>query len=176
MKRVRKWIAVAAGLITVAGAPVAGLAAATRAGVSATGTGGSSVRCLDFAYRTTPVTTSSTTFTNVPGLRVDLASIFGQAVSVNLVLAGAEVQVRATATDAGGTRILRPGVAQLDPTTGRTRAFSFTFVDLGESGAVHGNTIRVQWRVLRGGATATLRRGDLMVLSQADVCSVGSPA
>src|SRR5919206_4218419 len=127
----RKWIAV--GAVVVAALAIGPLAFAASHGPSgsATGTGGSTVKCLDFAYRTTSVSTSSTSFTDVPGLEVGLASIFGQSVSANVVLAGAEVQVRAVATDAGGTRVLLPGVAQFDPTTGKTTAYSFTFVDKG---------------------------------------------
>lgn len=172
----RKWIAVGAVVVAALAIGPLAFAASHGPGGSATGTGGSTVKCLDFAYRTTSVSTSSTSFADVPGLEVGLASIFGQAVSANVVVAGAEVQVRAVATDAGGTRVLLPGVAQFDPTTGKTTAYSFTFVDNGESGAPHGNTIDIQWRVVHAGDTATLRRGDMTVLSEADACNFGSPA
>jgi len=34
----------------------------------------------------------------------------------------------------------------------------------------------VPWKVVNNGTTATLKRGDLTVLSQADACNFGNPA
>jgi len=124
------------------------------------------MNCQEFAWRNSSVSTSSTSFTTIAGLEVDVESVFGMTAPVSLVLSGAPVQVRVTDTSVGGTVNMQPGTANFDPTTGATSGFSFTFVDEGTA-APHLHTIEVQWKVLNSGTTATLRRGDASLLYEA---------
>lgn len=125
-----------------------------------TGGGGGQVACELFAYSTTAASTSSTSFTDIPGLTVSgtLAEAFTVQLSANF--GGTKVALQVTDTSIGGTSVLQPGVA-FAANTGSS--FSFTWV--GSNPAEHSHTFTAQWRVV-GSGTATFQRGDISLLYQ----------
>jgi len=123
---------------------------------------GSPASCLDWVAVNSPMTTTSTTWTNVPGMRVKdvLAQNFGTQVSGTFD--GSDVQVRVLDTFVGGTFPLAPGSTTTPGSSGPT-AFSFTWV--GTNPAEHQHTLQLQWRLPSGGS-ATMTAGDLTLLYQ----------
>ncbi len=150
-KRTRGWIVAAVAVAVLV--PV-GIAYAV------TTVNGSTVSCLDWAAQK-GVSTSSTTWKAVPGMRIadTLAENFQVQVSANL--SGAPVQLRVTDTFVGGTFPLRPGATTFSPSSG-SHAFSFDWV--GTNPAEHGHTFQLQWRVASG--TATLDSGAISAVYQ----------
>ena len=155
-KQGRAWIAVALAVVVLV--PMGIAYGSTRAS-SVTGTRAS---CVDWAAVTTPATTSSTTWTNVPGMVVKdfLAQNF--AVQVSGTFEGTAPQVRVTDASIGGTFPLDPGSTTVGVGSVPT-AFSFTWV--GQNPAEHQHIFRLQWRLPSGG-TSTLVAGDLTLLYQ----------
>jgi len=60
---------------------------------AATGGGTTPVKCIDTVWQTTPVSTTSTTFTNVPGMSDGPSAIFPIVVNESTVVSRAPVAV-----------------------------------------------------------------------------------
>lgn len=152
----------------IAGGGVVGARAATGGGVTP-------VRCIDTAWQTSEVTTSSTTFTDVPGFTDSPASIFPIVIDVSAVVSGAPVEFRVLSTNVGSqTAASKPGRATFVPGGGGPDSFSFQWVEKNQSAAVHVNDLRLQWRSTTG-ADVHLLRGDMAVSYSAETGScVGS--
>lgn len=151
----RKFIALGAAAAVVAVIP----AVAVASNLSSSGSSG--INCQQLAWRTTRVSTSSSSYSNVPRLSAGITSIFAMSITFSGVFSGGPAAVRVIDTSAAGIQTVPPGHINLRPGAGRT-AFSFTWTDPGTSGAIHGHDIHLQWRKT-GRAAVILRRGDITV-------------
>jgi len=114
-------------------------------------------------YRTTEVSTSSATFSPIPGLRNLLILNRGPVTaSVSAVFKGAPVEIRVRQE---GSRSLRPGAVDLDPRAAGM-PFSFDFIDLGNKD-VGCRTYSAEWRS-PSGELAKLTAGDFIVTYKHD--------
>jgi hypothetical protein len=101
-------------------------------------------------------TTSTTTFSQIPGLSEFPISNRGpSSVTFSARFSGAPVEVRAERDG----HPLRPTKARFDPITG-TKSFSFTFISM--SGSRKCRHYGISWRSPTGG-TATLESGNFIV-------------
>jgi hypothetical protein len=132
------------------------------------------LKCLDTVWRTTKVSTSSTHFSTVPGLRDAPLSIYPITVNVSAVVSGAPVKFRILSTPFAGTsHASRPGPARFVPSRGQPDSFGFQWVERNNSAAEHHNLLRLQWRSPSGRAVHLLR-GDMSVAYTTDQCR-GAP-
>jgi hypothetical protein len=146
---------------------VAGILVAVPAIVfGATGNHAGALDSQRAAFRTGKISTTSTTFTDIPGLIVLACAKNEVSASVSLGLAGgpAAFQVQ---IDSGAT--LDPGSVQFDP-TGATPAFSFVWAtNAGTFEGSDGHAFTVQWRSVNG-QTVSLNRGLLNVQFENGTC------
>jgi hypothetical protein len=155
-KHVRGWMVV--GLAIAVLVPV-GIAYGRSRVTTVLGTRAS---CVDWAAVTSPVSTTSTTWTNVPGVLVKDVLAQNFAVQVSGTFDGSRPQLRVRDASVGGTFTLDPG--ETTASVGSTpTAFSFTWV--GQNPAEHQHTFRLQWRSPSGGS-ATMDAGDITLLYQ----------
>jgi hypothetical protein len=123
---------------------------------------GSQASCLDWAAIKSPTTTTSTTWTDVPGMRVTDVLAENFAAQVSGTFDGSDVQLRVLDKFVGGTFPLAPGSTTTLGSSGPT-AFSFTWV--GTNPAEHQHTLQLQWRLPSAGS-ATMTAGDMTLLYQ----------
>jgi hypothetical protein len=130
---------------------------------AATGGGTTPVRCIDTVWQTSEASTSSTTFTNVPGFADSPSSIFPIVIDVSAVVSGAPVEFRVLSTNVGEQTVAsKPGRTTFVPGGGGPDSFSFQWVEKNLSAAVHVNDLRLQWRSMTG-ADVHVLRGDMAV-------------
>jgi hypothetical protein len=156
MQKRRAWLAVGLAFVVLVPTGIAyGLSRATTVI-------GTRASCIDWAAVTTPATTTTTTWANVPGMSVKdfLAPNFS--VQMSGTFEGSDVQVRMTDASVGGTSALAPGSTTIRAASGPTAA-SFTWV--GQNPAEHQHTFRLQWRLPSVGS-ATMSAGDVSLLYQ----------
>jgi hypothetical protein len=127
--------------------------------------GGAHVNCTASASLGDPRTTTSTTFSKIAPLELNVESVFGMSESVTLVMSGSPVNVKVVDTFAGGSFRLDPGVATIHRTADDDTA-SITFVTTGAP-ATRGHTLDVEWRLAAPGGTATIRRSAVNLVYQA---------
>jgi len=141
---------------------------------AATGGGTTPVKCIDTVWQTTPVSTTSTTFTNVPGMSDGPSAIFPIVVNASAVVSGAPVDFRLKSTNVGDqTEISKPGLASFVPAGGGPDSFSFQWIEKNQDAAVHVNQLQLQWRSPSGNQV-TMLRGALAVTYDTDAC-IGAP-
>jgi hypothetical protein len=117
--------------------------------------------------RSAPASTSSTSWVNVPGLRLDVCAIGWTSATISVVVSGAPVNFRVLAD--GIPPLMSPGASHFDPGAGTT-SFSFTFVGrMGTFEGSDGHLFDVQWRSPGGGAV-TLQRANLNLLFGSGSC------
>src|SRR5438445_8195552 len=122
-------------VMALVGGTAGGVLAATSGGVTP-------VNCLDTHWRTTTVSTSSTTFVTVRELTDDPSSIFPISINVSALVSGAPVQFRVLSTDVGSqTHVSKPGMTQFVPSGGGSDSFSYLWVEPNQSAAVHVNSL-----------------------------------
>jgi D-serine deaminase-like pyridoxal phosphate-dependent protein len=156
-------------LVTAAAIAGGGLVAAQ----ATTGGGTTPVRCLDTVWQTSEVSTSSTTFSDVPGFADSPASVFPIVIDVSAVVSGAPVEFRVLSTNIGDQTVAsKPGRTTFVPGGGGPDSFSFQWIEKNQSAAEHANELRLQWRSATGGDVHLLR-GDMAVSYDTDAC-VGS--
>jgi hypothetical protein len=149
----RKALVTIAGLIGVAAIPAAVLAAG--------GVFGSALDRQAARWTTTPVTTSSTTWRNVPRLSLTRCTVNQVTATISVTVAGGPVRFRVI-TDGVPEAPMRPGTARFVPDG--TESFSYTFVGpTAPFEADDTHRFSVQWRSPTGDAV-TLRRGALNLL------------
>jgi hypothetical protein len=130
---------------------------------AATGGGTTPVRCIDTVWQTSEVSTSSTTFSDVPGFSDAPSSIFPIVIDVSAVVSGAPVEFRVLSTNVGAQTVAsKPGRTTFVPSGGGPDSFSFQWVEKNQSAAVHVNELRLQWRSPNG-TDVHLLRGDMAV-------------
>lgn len=128
------------------------------AAVAASGSGRTPVNCIDSLWRTAEVSTTSKTFTKVPGSADAPASIFPIIVNVSASVSGAPVEFRVLSTNVGGqTSAGEPGSTRFVPAAGGADSFSYQWIVPNGSAAIHANDLRLQWRSPSGKAVHLLR-------------------
>ena len=103
LKHGRTWVGIVLAVVVIL--PM-GIAYGITRSVSVPGTRAS---CIDWASVTAPATTSSTTWTNVPGMVVKDTLAQNFAVQVSGTFEGSQPQVRVVDASIGGTSTLDPG-------------------------------------------------------------------
>jgi hypothetical protein len=147
-------------IVLTAAATVGGGVLAANA---VTGGGTTPARCVDSVWRTDEVSTTSTTFTDVPGLTDAPASVFPIVVNVSATVSGAPMEFRLLSTNIGDqTVVSKPGRTTFVPGGGGPDAFSYQWIERNQSAAVHANTLQLQWRSVDG-SDVHLLRGDMAV-------------
>jgi hypothetical protein len=146
--------------VVVAAALVGGVA---WVALAETGTGVTPVNCMDSVWRTTETSTSSTHFTNVPGLADTPSSIFPISINVSAVVSGAPVRFRILSTNVGEqTHVSKPGPTRFVPSGSTPDSFAYQWIERNQSAAVHGNLLRLQWRS-PSGSPVHMIHGDMVV-------------
>ncbi len=172
----RKLITIGAAVAILAAVPAVAVASSSSSSAPAPSSGQhlySGINCQELAWRTTSVSTSSSSYSNMPGLTGSVISGGGMIVNVSVVLSGGPVALRLTDTSVAGTLTVPPGRVNFSPASGRA-ALSFTWTDPGIAAASRYHTINVQWRKT-GTSTVTLRRGDITVgfMAEPGTCEEG---
>jgi hypothetical protein len=152
------FMSIVGGIVAVALVP-AGIAVALSRTTTVPGTRAS---CLDWAAVTKPLTTTSTAWSNVQGMRVKDGLAQNFAVQVSGTFEGSDVQVRVVDASIGGTSALAPGSTTIRAVSG-SAASSFTWV--GQNPAQHQHAFKLQWRLPSAGS-ATMNAGDMTLLYQ----------
>jgi hypothetical protein len=144
--------------------------AGTGAVMAGTVTGRTPVNCMDTVSETTPASTSSMDWTDVPGFQANPTAIYPISVDVSATVSGAPVRFRLISTNVGEqTIVARPGATRFDPGVGGPNAFSYQWIDRNETAAPHASLLQLQWRSPSGGAVSVLQ-GDMVVLYRTDGC------
>jgi hypothetical protein len=153
----RKWVVLLA-LVAAVMVPVAVWAAVT-------GQYNGNVDRQRAKFRIAALTTSSTSWHDVPVLNVTICSFNEMSATLSVTLIGARARFRMLG-EAGN--VIKPGPAEFAPNG--VESFSFTFVTSASgSGDDDHHSLKVQWRSPTG-APVTMRRGDLNVFYELGVC------
>jgi hypothetical protein len=146
-------------VVTAAAVAGGGLVAAR----AATGGGVTPARCIDTTWQTSEVSTSSTTFTDVPGFADSPSSIFPIVVNVSADVSGAPVEFRLLSTNVGNQTVAsKPGRTTFVPAGGGPDSFAYQWIEKNQSAAEHVIDLRLQWRSTNG-SDVHLLRGDMAV-------------
>jgi hypothetical protein len=146
---------------------VAGIAGAVVAG---TGGGRTQLSCMDTVWQTTPVSTTSTQWTPVPGFTADPVAIFPVGINVSALVSGAPVKFRILSRNVGGqTFVSEPGATRFVPGGSGPDSFAYQWIERNQSAAPHVVRLQLQWQSPSGNAV-NLLRGDMSVLYTTDVC------
>ena len=132
--------------------------------IAATGSGGSRIACQSFAFTTNGASTSSNSFSVVPGMHVRAFLAESYTVQVSATFSGAPARLRMMDTSVGGTFPMRPGLATARPASSKRQSFSFSWV--GSSPAEHQHTFRLQWHRAAASGTSRMTGGDITVVFQ----------
>ena len=145
--------------------------AGTGAVMAVTVTGRTPVNCMDTVSETTPASTSSMDWTDVPGFQANPTAIYPISVAVSATVSGAPVRFRLISTNVGEqTIVAKPGATRFDPGVGGPNAFSYQWIDRNETAAPHASLLQLQWRSPTGSAVSVLN-GDMAVLYRTDGCN-----
>ena len=148
----RVWIGVTLAAVVLV--PAVALAVGRSASVP-----GTRVACLDVTAVKTSSSTSSTTWTNVPGMQLKDFLAQNMAIQLSGTFDGSQVQLRMLDTSVGGTRALAPRATMVPASSGT--GFSFSWI--GSFPAEHQHTFQLQWRLPSAGS-ASMSAGDLTLL------------
>jgi len=137
------------------------LAAAPIAVLAATGTFNGALERQSARWTTTVVATSSTAWSNVPGLSLTRCTRGQVTAMLSVTVRGAPVRFRGV-IDGVPEAPMRPGLARFVPNG--TESFAFSFVaNTGPFEADDTHRFNIQWQS-QTGAPVTLRRGALNLL------------
>jgi hypothetical protein len=143
------------------------LVAVPVAVIAVTGSGAGRADRQRFAFRTGTITTSSTSWTDIPGLSGSVCGVRAISATVSVNLSGGSALFRVQ-VDSGA--IFAPGAARFTPPGTGVESFSYTFVNsLGTFEGSDGHFISVQWRSATG-APVSMGRGALNLIFQAGTC------
>jgi hypothetical protein len=138
--------------------------------IAGTATGRTPVDCIDTIWRSSTVSTSSTTWAAVPGFEADPTAIFPIIVNVSALVSGAPARFRILSTNLGDqTFVSNPGATRFEPGASGPTSFSYQWVERDDVASPHANFIRLQWRSPSGGQVSMLR-GNMAVLYRTDGC------
>ena len=144
--------------------------AGTAAVMAGTATGRTPVNCMDTTSTKTAASTSSMAWSDVPGFEANPTAIYPLKVDVSATVSGAPVRFRILTTNVGTqTDVSTPGPTRFVPGVSGPNAFSYQWLEQGDSAAAHADLIQLQWRSPSGGAVSLLR-GDMAVLYRTDGC------
>jgi len=150
------------------------VAVGAQAVIAGTTTGRTPVDCIDTVWRTSAVSTSSTTWHTVPGVEADPTAIFPITVNVSALVSGAPALFRVLSTNVGDQTIVsNPGPTRFQPGASGSNSFSYQWVERDDVASPHANLIRLQWRS-PSGAPVSMLRGDMAVLYRTDGCDGSS--
>ncbi len=155
----RRAVVIASAVALVVAIPTLGLA------VLRGGQDGAHVNCTASRSSSSAVTTTSTSFSKISALELNVESVFGMSESVTLVMSGSPVNVKVMDTSVGGAFQLDPGVARVQATPDNNTV-SITFVTQGAP-APHGHMLDVEWRLKSSGGSATVKRGAVNLVYEA---------
>jgi hypothetical protein len=145
-----------------------------RGVIAGTAMGRMPVDCIDTVWRSSTVSTSSTTWEAVPGFEADPTAIFPITVNVSALVSGAPARFRILSTNVGEqTFVSNPGPTRFEPGATAPNSFSYQWVERDDVAAPHANLIRLQWRS-PSGDQVSMRRGDMAVLYRTDGCDASS--
>ena len=131
--------------------------------------GGARINCMATSTLAHPVTTTKTAFTEIAGLRMDIGAVWSVTASVTVVVTGGPIRLKAINMTTGAPLEMSPGVVTLDPSIGETNSFSLTFV--GQDIPRYGQQgLRVRWRVLHAGDSATIVRAAASLIYETEAC------
>jgi len=156
----RKWVVVTATVAAVAAVPLTVWAAS--------GGGDTAINCQTVKWRTAPISTSSSSFTAIPGLKPDVSSIFPMSITVSAVVSGEPVAFRLRHNSVAGNKVVQPGIAPFVTSATGANSFSYTWTDPGISSAERGHLFTVQWERTSAVGTSTLERADVVVIYQTE--------
>jgi hypothetical protein len=163
----RKWLFLAVAATVLVAAPIAVLAAGS-------GSGSTPVNCIASQWRTSPISTSSRAWRNVPHLDADIAQIRPVVINASASITGAPVAFRIRTVNIGDQhRTSKPGPTRFVPGRNGTNSFAYQWIDLGNRAAVHALRVRLQWKSPNGRPVHMLR-GDLTEAYATDACP-GAP-
>jgi hypothetical protein len=155
---------------TVLVATVALVVGTTWAVMAATGSGRTPVNCVDSVWQTSPQSTSSTSFTVVPGFSRAPFAADPVIINVSALVAGAPVEFRILSTNIGAqTLVSNPGPTRFVPGSIGPNSFAYTWIDRGTA-SPHDLKLRLQWRSPSGNAVHLLR-GDMTIQYATDTGS-----
>jgi len=147
-------------VVMTAAALIGGAAWAVKAD---TGGGRTPLKCMETAWQTSEVSTTSTQFVPVAGFKDSPESVFPIAINVSALVSGAPVEFRVLSTNAGSqTHASKPGVTRFVPSGGGPDSFAYLWIERNQAAAPHVNDLRLQWRSPSGNAVHLLR-GDMSV-------------
>jgi hypothetical protein len=145
-----------------------------RGVIAGTATGRTPVDCIDTAWRSSAVSTSSTTWEAVPGFEADPTAIFPISVDVSALVSGAPARFRILSTNVGEqTFVSNPGATRFEPGATGPNSFSYQWVERDDVASPHATLIRLQWRSPSGDRISMLR-GDMAALYRTDGCDGSS--
>ena len=163
----RKWLFLATAATALVAAPIIVFAAGS-------GSGSTPVNCIASQWRTSPVSTSSSAWRNVPNLDADIAQIRPVVINASASIKGAPVAFRIRTVNVGDQhRTSKPGPTRFVPGGNGTNSFAYQWIDLGNGAAVHALRVRLQWKS-SSGQPVHMRRGDLTESYATDACP-GAP-
>lgn len=132
------------------------------------------VKCMDSVWQTTPQSTASTNWANVPGFSDHPIAIYPIAIDVSALVSGAPVEFRILSTNVGGqTFVSKPGSTRFAPGRGGPDSFAYQWIERDQVAATHSNFLRLQWRS-PSGAAVRLQRGAMSLLYTTDACQGSS--
>jgi hypothetical protein len=127
---------------------------------AATGSDRTPVNCVGSQWQTSAQSTSSTSWTVVPGFRRTPFAADPVIINVSALLSGAPVEFRVLSTNIGEqTLVSNPGATRFVPGSNGPNSFAYTWIDRGTA-SPHDLKLRLQWRSPSGGAVHLLR-GDM---------------
>jgi hypothetical protein len=145
----RRWLVPISVVVLIVAIPLAVFAANNA--------GDGPLNAQGWRSRTSSISTTSTTFQNVPAMSILTCSLGPVAVTFSGSTAGTQAGFQVT-IDEGGTML--PGAAYFQAQTG-LNAFSYTFVgNVSTFEGSDGHTFTLQWRST--GGTTTLLRADIV--------------
>ena len=148
------------------------LVVGSRVVTAGTATGRTPVDCIDTVWRSSTVSTSSTTWETVPGLEADPTAIFPITVNVSALVSGAPARFRIFSTNVGEqTVVSNAGATRFEPGATGPNSFSYQWVERDDVATTHANLIRLQGRS-PSGDRVSMRRG--AVLYRTDGCDGSS--
>jgi hypothetical protein len=156
-----RWLTIRRSLISVG--VVAVIAAAPLAVLAATGVFGGALDRQRAKWTTTPATTSSTAWKNVPNLGITRCTLNQVTAMLSVTVRGAPVRFRVI-VDGVPEAPMKPSFVRFLPDG--TESFSYTFVgNTGPFEADDTHRFNVQWRS-PSGAPVTMQQGALNLLYQ----------
>jgi hypothetical protein len=160
-------LVVAIAAVTLVGGVAWAVGAQTTEGVTP-------VKCMDSVWQTTPQSTASMNWANVPGFSDHPIAIYPIAIDVSALVSGAPVEFRILSTNVGGqTFVSKPGPTRFVPGRGGPDSFAYQWIERDQVAATHSNFLRLQWRS-PSGAAVQLQRGAMSVLYTTDACQGSS--